>query len=248
MIEPRNRLGDRCNGWAIRQWRPLEHEYGDTERSGRGYLAVRSFATAVLRDDRIDGKRFQQLPVSDFRERPTRQDVVCMRHFERRIHGINTSNEVMMLRGVAEWNQLLPSDCQEHAPRAAAQRAHSTLRARNLHPEIIGRRRPGRSAQAEDGRGGLRSSHCGIGGNCFRIRVRSVDQEVDAVGTQVFCESCGAPKPADPHGNRLSGRCHSPACQGDCRGKLATAERGGELASLRSTPQDQDVRAHVQQP
>jgi len=248
MIEPGNSLGDRCNGWAIRQWRSLEHEYGDTERSGRGYLAVRSLATAVLRDDRIDGKRFQQLSVTAFRERPTRQDVVGMRHFERRIHGINTSNEVVMLWGAAEWNQLLPTDCQEHAPRAAAQRTNSALRARNLHPEIAGRRRPGRSAQAEYGRAGLCSGHRRIGGNCFRIGMRSVDQEVDAVGTQVFCKSCGTPKPADPHGNRLSGRCHSPACQGDGRGKLAAAERGGELASLRSTPQDQDVRAHVQQP
>jgi hypothetical protein len=248
MIEPGNSLGDRCNGWAIRQWRSLEHEYGDTERSGRGYLAVRSLATAVLRDDRIDGKRFQQLAVSGLGKRPTREDVVRMRHFQRRIHRINTSNEVMMLWGAVEWNQLLPSDCEEHAPRAAAQCTHSALRARNLHPEITGCGRPRGSAQAEDGRRGLRGSHRRIGGNRFSIRMRSVDQEVDAVGTQVFCEACGAPKPADPHGHSLSGRCYGPAGQGYRRVKLATAQRGGQLASLRSTPQDQDVRAHVQQP
>ncbi len=248
MIEPGNSLSDRSNGWAIRQWRSLEHEYGNTERSGCGYLAVGSVATAVFRNDRIDGKRFQQRPVTGFRERPPREDVVRMRHFERRIHRINTSNEVVMLWGAAEWSQLLPSDREEHAPGAAAQRTNSALRARNLHPEISGRRQPGGSAQAEDGRGGLRGSYRGIGGNGFGIRMRSVDQEVDAVGTQVFCESRGASEPTDPHGYSLRGRCYSPAGQGDSRGKLTAAERGGELASLRSTPQDQDVRAHVQQP
>ncbi len=55
MIEPGNSRSDRRNGRAIRQRGSLEHENGDTERSGCCNLAVCSLSAAVLRDDGIDG-------------------------------------------------------------------------------------------------------------------------------------------------------------------------------------------------
>ncbi len=125
---------------------------------------------------------------------------MCMGHFERRIHGIDAANEVVMLRGSAEWNQLLASNSEEDAPRAATQRPNSAVRAGNLDPKITGRCGPGRPAQAKDGRGGLSGGHRCVGGYCFSVRMRSVDQEIDPLGSQILCESFSASKPADPYG------------------------------------------------
>ena len=248
MIEPGDSLGDRCNGRAIRCGRSPEHEYGDAKRSCRGNLAVRGISPAVLRNDGIDAERLKQLSIAVLRERPTREDVICMRHVERRVHWINTADEVVMLRGAAEWSQLLPSNCEKDAPRTAAQRTNSSRRVRNSHPEIAVRRGPGRSAQTKDRRGGARSRRCGVGGDGFSIRMRRIDQEVDALSTQIFGESLSSPKSTDPNRNRLrSGRCRA-AGERYRRGELATGQRERKLASLRSTSQNQDVRAHVQQP
>ena len=248
MIEPGNSLGDRCNGRAIRCGWPPEHEYGDAKRSCRGNLAVRGISPAVLRNNGIYARRFEQFSIAVLRERPPREDVMCMRHIERRVHRINTADEIVMLWRAREWQQLLPPNSEKDTPRLLSQRTHSTLRVRNSYPEIAVRRRPGRSAQTKDRRGGARSSLCGVGRDGFGIRMRRIDQEVYALGTQIFGESLNSAKPTDPDGNRLhSGRCCS-AGERDCRGELATGQRESKLASLRRTSQNQDVRAHVRQP
>ena len=248
MIEPGNSLGDRCNGRAIRYRRSLEHEYGDAKRSCGGNLAVRGISPAVLRNNGIYARRFEQLPIAVLRERPTREDVMRMRHFERRVHRVNTADEVVMLWRAVEWRQLLPPNSEKDTPRLLSQRTHSALRVRDSDPEIAIRRRPGRSAQTEDRRGSARSRRCSVGGNSFSIRMRRIDEEVDALSAQIFGESRGSPKPTNPDGNRLrSGRCCS-ASERYRRGELATRQRERKLASLRRTSQNQDVRAHVRQP
>jgi hypothetical protein len=244
VIEPGDSLGYGCNGWAIRHGWPLKHEYRDAEGSRGGNLAVRGNSTAVLRDNRIDGEGFEQLPIAGLGERAACEDVVCMWHIERRVHRIDAADEVVMLWGAAEWNQLLPADREEDASRLAPQRTNGALRVRNSDPEITLQCGPGRSAQSQDRRGGLRSCRGCVGGNDLRIWMRSIDQKVDALSAQIFSESLGAAETTDPHRNGLSGRRCSSAGKRYGRSELARRQRYSKLASLRGSPKNQDIRAH----
>jgi hypothetical protein len=71
-----------------------------------------------------------------------------------------------------------------------------------------------------------------------------IDQKVDALSTQTVSESSGAAEYTDPDWNGLSGRRGSSAGKRYCRGELARGKRYGKLASLRGSPQNQDIRAH----
>lgn len=244
MIEPGDSLSHSCNGWEIRRGGPLKHEYRDAKGSRRGNFAVRGITAAVLRDDRIDGEGFEQFPVSGLSEGTPCEDVLGMRHIERRVHRIDSADEVVMLRGAAEWSQLLSADREEDAPRLAAQGTNGALRVRNCHPEVALLRGPGRPAQTQDRRGGLRRRRCCVGGNRLRIRVGGIDQKVDALSAQVVGESRGAAKSADAHWNGLSGRRGSSARERYSRGEVARSKHCGKLASLRGSTQNQDIRAH----
>jgi hypothetical protein len=244
VIKPRDSFRYGCNGWKSRLRRPLKHEYRDTKDSRCGNLGVRSVTTTVLRNDRVDGEGFQQLSVAGLGERTPGEDVLGMRYIERRLHRIDTADEVVMLRSAAERSQLLPADREEDTPWLAAQGTNGTLRVRDCHPEITLVCEPGRPAQTQDGRGGLRSRHRCVGRNGLGIRMGSINQKVDILGAQIVSKSCGAAESADPDWNGLRGRHCSSAGKRYCRGEVARSERYGELASLRGSAQNQDFRAH----
>jgi hypothetical protein len=244
MIEPGNSFGNRCDGRAIRNRRPPEHEYRDPEQSGCRNLAVGRLSPAVLCHHGVDGERLEYRPVLSLREGPTRKDVVRVRHIERRLDGIDTADEIVVLWCGAEWSQFLPPDRQKDSPGARAQRTNCVLCIGDIDPDIAVHSGPGQPAHSKNRSVGLRSGPHGISGDRFGVRVCGIDQEVDVAGAKIFCESVGTPKTASAHRNGLRGGSRRPAGKRNRRGEVTAGEREPELASLRGPSQNQNVWAH----
>jgi len=244
-MEPTDSRGDRGSRRTIRRGRPFEHEYRDSQGSGGGDLAVGGAAPAVLCHDGVDGIRLQKCVVGGVRKRSPREYVGCMWHVERRLDGIHTSDEVMMLWCTAERPQLLAPHREKNPPRAAAQCPHGTFRPGYIDPKVAVSCLPGGPAQSQDWRAGFRGSRCGIRGDCASVRMRCIDQEINAVGPQIVRKTLHAAEAAHADRNALVGRCAGSTRQRNCCGERKPRESRGELASLSRTSQNQDIGLHV---
>src|SRR3569833_3307944 len=105
-----------------------------------------------------------------------------MRDVERRINGINSSDEVVMLRSATERTQLLTPNREEDSARRATQGTHGSFGARDIDPEVNVNRLPRWLLQTLNGGTRFCRRHCGVGGNLLRVRIFSVDQIIDVVG------------------------------------------------------------------
>jgi hypothetical protein len=169
-----------------------------------------------------------------------------MWHIERRLDRIDTADEVAVLWGGSERSQFLPPDRKKNPSGMLAQRTNCILRIGYIDPDIALQRGPRRPAKSEDWRMGLRSGLRGIRGNRFGIRMRSINQEVDALLAKILRESIHAPEAASPHGDGLSGGRRRSARKRNRGDELTVGERESKLASLRGPSQNQNVWAHVQ--
>jgi hypothetical protein len=167
-------------------------------------------------------------------------------HIERRLDRIDAADEVVVLWGGGEWSQFLPPDCQKDASGALAQLTNCILRVGYIDPDIAFQGGPRRPAKSKDWRIGLRSGLRSIRGNRFGIRMRGIDQEIDALGAKIFRESVSTPEAASAYRDGLrSGRRRS-AGKRNRGDELTVGERESKLASLRGPSQNQDVWVHVQ--
>lgn len=245
MIEPGDSLRNARDRWTVGDGRSCEQQNGDAQRSGRGNLAVGGRTATVFRNDGVNGMSHQQLPIMDCREWTAREQIVSMRHRERRIDGIDTSHEVVMLGRGAEGLELLSPDRQENAARIGSQRANRLLCARNIDPDVCVRGNPRGPAHGEDGNSGLLRGFDRIPGNDSGVRMGRIDQYIDALTADVIGESIGAAESPAPHRNRLSSRRRCAPRERHRRVQIAAGQRECQLAGLRRTSQNQSVRAHV---
>ena len=247
MIEPVDSFGDGGHGRAIGYRRPLEHENRNTERAGRRDFAICGAATAVLGHNGVDGIRSEQCLIGGLVERTAGENVGCMRYIERRVHRINTSNEVVMLRGFTEGAQLLASNREENPPRGTAKCAYGTLGVHNINPKVAIYRLPRRSAQRQNRSTGLPGRQRRVAADRVRVRVRGVYQKVNAVSLQIRRKTFCAPKSTDSYGNSLRCRGRGATRQRNRCGKWQCGQCRGELTGLGGSSQDQDIRLHERQ-
>jgi hypothetical protein len=246
VIEPGNSFGSRCDGRAIRNRWPPEHEDRNPEQSGCRDLAVGRLSPAVLCDHGVYGERLEHRPIVTLRERAARKNVVSVWHIERRLDRIDAADEVVVLWGSGEWSQFLPPDCQKNASGALAQRTNCILCIGYIDPDIAIDGGPWWPAKSEGWRVGLRGGLRSIRGNRFGIRMRGIDQEIDALSAKIFREPVSTPEAASAYRDRLSGGRRGAACKRNRGHELTVRERESKLASLRGPSQNQDVWVHVQ--
>ena len=87
-----------------------------------------------------------------------------------------------------------------------------------------------------------RAASDGIGGDGGGIRVRGIDQHIDALGAEIGCEPFGAAETAAPHRNRLLQRLRGAAGKRQSHGEiLALGERASQFAGLRRAAKDEDA-------
>ena len=239
MIKPVQHLIDRVDRGEVRQLRPRDHDHFALERARRRDLAVARITATVLAHDDIDFVLLQQHQLVGFFERPTRRDVGRVRHGERRRHRVDAADQIMMLRRLAERRELLAAQGQEHVARCFAQCLHGLLRITDFSPAIALLRLPRPPAQCHQAhvdqldraRRVIRHAGC--------IRMRSVDQHIDALGCQILGKPLAAAKTTDPNRHALRRRCRGTARKRERhRDIVAVRELLGKLTRLGRTTED----------
>jgi hypothetical protein len=246
VIEPGNSFGNRCHGRAIWNSRPPEQQYRDPKLPGCRNLAVGRLSPAVLCHHGVNGERLEHRPILTLREGAARKNVVRLRHVERRLDGIDTTDEVVVLWGGSERSQFLSPDRQKNPPGTLTERTNCSLRIGYVDPDIAVHCRPRRPAKRQDWGMGLRSSVDGIRGNRFGIRMGGIDQEIDALGAKILRKTVSAPEATSADRDGLSGGRRRSAGKRNGGDEITAGERESKLASFRRPSQNQDVWAHVQ--
>jgi hypothetical protein len=238
MIEPRDSLGNRRNRWTSGDRRSFEHEYRDSKCARGGNLAIGRLTAAVLRNDRVNRKQLEQVPIVRLGEGATLENVSGVRHIQRRIDRIHAANKVVMLWSRAEWTQLLPPDSEKNPSRTLAQRPDGSLRIGNIYPDIAIDPTPGWPAHRQYWRPGSSSCCGGVRGNVCGVRMRSIDQKIDTLSQEILRKPISSPKSAATHGNGLSSRRRRTARKRDRRNQIASGQSARKLASLGRSSQD----------
>jgi hypothetical protein len=151
-----------------------------------------------------------------------------------------------MLWGHGEWRQFLPSNRQKDTPCPLAQRTYGVLSVDNIHPDIAVHRNPRRPAQAQNRCVCSSGSLDRMRGNSLSVRMRGIDQEIDALGAKIRREPLSAPESAATYRNGLSSRRRRSTGKRNRRDELTAAQSESQLAGLGRPSQDKHIRAHVQ--
>jgi hypothetical protein len=180
----------------------------------------------------------QQRAVLCLAERSARGEIDGVRHGERRIDGIDAAHEIGVLGRGGEGRDLLAAKRKEHPPRHVSQRGDRVLDRRHLAPLIALPLYPGPTPQREQRHARLFGRAGGIGGDGRGIRVRGINQRVDAIIAQEPRKPVGAAEAAGPDGYGLrqglgrtsgKGQCHGDAgASGECAGKASGFRRATE--------------------
>ena len=214
MVATRRRVG---------RGRPAQHDHLDAERTRGGDLAIGGAAAAVLGDHDVDAMFGHQRAVIGLRERSAPGQINHMRQRQRRIDRIDAADQIMMLRRIGERRELIAAERDEHAARRLAQRTHRCRHVIDLDPAVAFDGGPGRPLQHHERHAGLPRSHERVRRDAAGIRMRRVDQHVDALARQIIRQARGAAEAAAADRNRLARGRSGPAGERQRHVELAAA-------------------------
>lgn len=242
MIEPRNCVLDSLDGRHLRRRWAAQQDDRNAERSRCRDLAVGRDPTAVLGDDHVDAMGDQQCPIVGLAERTTAGDIGCVRYRKRRIGRFDAAHEIMMLRRSREDSDLALADREKDPPRRFAERIHRRRDIGNFDPTVAGQGRPWRAPECEQGDArGRRGGGCVRGDNCG-VRVRRVDESVDALVGEISRKAFDSAEAADPHRRGLRGGRSGAPGERDRYGEIhASDETLRQAPRFRSAAENEDA-------
>lgn len=247
MIDRRQRRLDSVDRLDDRGRGARDHHHLDAEQTGCLDLRIGGRTAAVLGDDDVDVVLPQQIAFPFQRERTPIKDIVDIIKRKRRFDGIDTADEVVMLRCGFRMMGTLPARRQEDMAGGGTERFDGSRNAPYVPPAIAGHALPFGTAQSDRGnRGGL-GRKSGIGRNALGEGVRSVDQQIISAGLQEIGESRSAAETADANRNRLHGRFFGAAGKRQQNIAIVTRrQRLGQQPRLAGAAEDQDAgSSHV---
>lgn len=244
MIEPGHDVLDGFDRLDLRHRRPAQHDHGQRKRPCRCDLAIGGGAAAVLGNDDVDAVLRDQRAFAGFREWAARGEVNGMGDIERGHDRINAADQVAVLRRGFERHDVLAAESQEYAAGRIAERLDGVRQLVNLDPTISRHRHPFRPAQHDQGDPGPSCDGCGVGGNRRRIRMRGIDDGVDALAAEMIREALDAAKAADAHRDWLYSRRRRAAGERKRDGETgARGKTSGQLPGFRRAAENED--SHV---
>jgi hypothetical protein len=246
MIKPSNRRTDSCHRGHSQFRRSPQQHHGNAQLARRSDLAVGRAAAAVLHDDYLNRMREEQRSLLFFFKRASREDVARIWYRERRFHGIDTSNQIMVLRRRGKVRDLLSTHGEEHILGLDAQRVNGLACIEHFGPSITGDRLPWRPAQRNHRGTRLQSGAECVGRNRRRIRMSRINQRLDLVVEQILREAGDPAEPTAAHGNRLNQGRGGAARQRQGYRDVGTVRKVlPELSGLGRPPKNEDVFSHV---
>ncbi len=206
MIEPVERILHSFDGRRCRRRRTAQHSHADTQFTRCSDLAVGGAAAAVLGDHGLDAMFRHQSPVIRFAEWAATSHVGHLRQRQRRIDGIDATDQIKVLRGLVEWAELVAAERNKDAARRCLERAHCLTHVAYFGPSVASSRDPWRPPQRQQRDAGLAGSFDGIVGYDASIGMRGVDQKVDTLARQIVRKPCDAAEATAAHGHGLACR------------------------------------------
>jgi hypothetical protein len=242
MIEPSHDVLHGLDGRYLGQRWTSQQDDGKAEHSCRRDLAVGRSPTAVLGNDHVDGVCDQQCPIIGLGEWTTAGDIGSVRYGERRINRFDAAHEIVVLRRLREGADLGLAERNKNTARRFAECFHCRRGIRHLDPAVARERRPGRTPKREqrDACGCCRRG-C-ISRDDRSVRMRRVDEGIDAFGGEILRKPLGAAESADSHRRALRGGRRGAARERDRYGHVrAFAETLRQASRLRGAAENEDA-------
>ncbi len=147
-------------------------------------------------------------------------DIRGMRHGKRRIDRIDAADEIMVLRRLHEWRELVAPQRHKDPAQSAPERGHRLRDIGDLGPAIAGKAQPRRPVEREVRNLRTLGRTHGIFRDRCRVGMRRIDQGVDACNSEIIGKPLGAAETAGAHRDRL---------RRGCGGAPGERERHGEV-------------------
>lgn len=242
MIDRDESFLDRRQGRNLRQRRPAHEHDPKAESARRCNFAVGRRTPAVAREYDLDAVLQKKCALVGFEEGPALCDVACIGERRRRIGKLDAPYQIIMLGRGLELGELLAAECKENPARCFTERLHGLFDILHLDPMITGNARPGRPAQSHK-----RNVCCRCGASCVdrdlrRVRMRGIDEDIDACAFQIMGEPVCAAKTANAHRHVLwRGLLGAPG-EREYHGNMQTrCECAGKRARFGRASENEDV-------
>jgi hypothetical protein len=242
MIEPSHDVLHGLHGRHLGQRGTAQQDDGQAEQPRRRDLAVGRRSTAVLGHDNLDGMCNQQCPIVGFGEWTTAGEIGGVRYRERRIDRFDAADEIVVLRRSREDSDLGLAERNKNTARRFAECFHRRRGIRHLDPVVARERRPRRTPERQQRDAcGCRRRSC-IGRDDRGVRMRRVDESIDAFGCEISRKALGAAESADAHRHTLGGRRPGAPRERDRYGHVrAFAETLRQPSRLRGAAENEDA-------
>ena len=206
---------DGTRGWVASLLRPLDHDDGQAQPPRSIDLAIARTAARVFRNQSVDSVLGEHADFILQREGTACGHVPRLREDQRRIHGVDAADEIMVLGCGFERKKLLPSQSQKHAFAFASDRRHSLFDAGHLMPYVTRLALPGRPGKDDKRHFGEPRRLNGIGGNSRRIGMSCVHENVETPAANEIRKTAGATEATTAHRHRLFDRRKCSASHGE---------------------------------
>jgi hypothetical protein len=241
MIEPGERVLDSVYVRCVRSRRPAQHDHLNAECTRRGDLAISRGTATVLGYDDFDLVLCHQRAVIRFAERPARSDVGDMRKPQRRVHRIDAADQITVLRRACKGREFVAADGDEYVAVFLSDSVNRHVDVVDLDPSVARNCAPGRPPQSHKCHEGFARRRDGILRDNMCVRMRGVDQRVDALRGEIGGQPLGAAKAADADRYRVRNRRSRAAGERQRHVKAGAASKPcRQLPRFRRAAEDED--------
>lgn len=227
-------------GRVAERSRPLDHDDRQAKPSRRFDLAVTGGTTGILGNYRLDVVFLQHADFVIQREGAARGDVARIRYFQRRLHGIDAADEIIVPRSCFEGKQLLTTESQKYTPAFISKRGNGLLDGVDALPPVTRLAVPGGARKRDERNVGQPCRFNRVGGNSRRIGMGGIDQNIETLGSNEIRQPRRAAKPAAAHRYRLFDRRERAARHGQQNSVAGVlCQPAGQNAGIRRAAKDE---------
>lgn len=232
-------------GRAAERLRPLNHDDRQAKPSRRFDLAVTGAATGILGNHRLDAVVLQHADFVIQCKGAARGDVARIRYFQRRLHGVDAADEIIVPRGGFEGEKLLAAESQKYTPAFISEHVNGLFDGFDALPPVTRLLLPGGARKRDERNVSQPCRFNRVDGNSRRIGMGGIDQNIEALGADEIRQPRRAAKTATAHWYWLFDRRERAARHGQQNSVAGVlCQPAGQNAGIRRTAKDEYGACH----
>ena len=195
-LKPGKRFCDRLDGRRLREYRALDHDHGQRQRTGSFELGGGAGASRVFGDDQFDSMSLEQSALVGDVKRPARGDQLNTRRQLLRRGRLDAAHNIEVLWRCSEGRELHAPGGEKDAPRVLSDRRRCRFEALHHDPAVAIALGPRRAADGEELRSRDFSGLHSIRLHLHREGMGCVNEEIEALLGENVREPLGAAEAA----------------------------------------------------